>query len=89
MTGSGSTDLKRHLAGERLTLGQAVRAKCAECMCNYTDGRNDCGLKECPLYPYHPYNPSRRHFRQGKSLADTFAPIEGDMGEMMALEGTA
>lgn len=86
MTGAGSTDLKRHMAGETLTLAQAVRAKCADCCGNYADGRNDCGLKECPLYPYHVYNPARRHFRQGKSQADMIAPTEGDMGEIAALE---
>lgn len=89
LTGSGSTDLKRHLAGEPLTLGQAVRAKCCECMCNYVDGRQSCEMPDCPLFPFHPYNAARRHFRQGKAQADMIAPTEGDMSEIAALEGMA
>ena len=66
MTGIGSTDLKRHLAGEDLTPLQAIKAKCADCTGNYADGRVSCELKECPLFSYHPYNPSRKKTRQGK-----------------------
>jgi hypothetical protein len=66
VTGAGSTDLKRHLAGKDLTPLQAIKAKCADCTANYTDGRVSCELKECPLFPYHPYNPSRRRSRTGK-----------------------
>jgi len=89
MTGSGSSDLRRHLAGETLTLAQAVKAKCAECMCNYVDGRQSCELHECPLFPFHPYNAARRHFRQQKSQAGIISHAERDMGEIVALEGTA
>ena len=49
MTGMGSTDLKRHLAGMDLTAMQAIRAKCADCTGNYADGRISCELPECPL----------------------------------------
>lgn len=86
MTGIGSSDLKRHLAGETLTLSQAVRAKCCDCMAGYVDGRVSCEMPECPLYPYHAYNEARRHFRQTKSQADMMAPAEGDMAEIGSLE---
>ena len=66
MTGAGSADLKRHLAGEDLTPFEAIRAKCADCSGNYADGGECCELKECPLFPYHPYNLSRRRSRTGK-----------------------
>ena len=59
MTGVGSSDLKRHLEGKRLTRGQAINAKCADCMRNYADGRECCTIPECPLYPYMPYNPAK------------------------------
>lgn len=59
MTGIGSSDLARHLKGETLTIGQAVRAKCADCMGNYADGRQSCEMPECPLFPFHRYNPNR------------------------------
>ena len=60
MTGIGSTDLKRHLAGEVLTPLRAIQAKCADCTGNYADGRVSCELAECPLFQYHPYNLARR-----------------------------
>jgi hypothetical protein len=60
MSGAGSTDLKRHLARKDLTAMQAIRAKCADCTGNYADGRVSCELPECPLSPFHHYNPSRR-----------------------------
>jgi hypothetical protein len=66
MTGAGSTDLTRHLAGKDLTALQAIRAKCADCTGNYADGRVSCELPECPLFPFHPYNESKRRSRKGK-----------------------
>jgi len=41
--------------GDRLTQRQAILAKCAECMGNHIDGRIDCQMPECPLYPFMPY----------------------------------
>lgn len=51
----GRKHLIRHLKGERLTLKQAVIANCFGCMGYYVDGRNDCGMPECPLYGWMPY----------------------------------
>lgn len=84
MTGAGSSDLRRHLAGESLTLSQAVKAKCCNCMAGYVDGRISCELKECPLWPFMPYNEARRHFRQGKSQADMIRPAEENMAGLAA-----
>jgi len=89
MTGAGSRDLKRHLAGKILTPSEAIKAKCCDCMAGYVDGRVSCELKGCPLWPYMPYNPSRRHFRQGKSQADMIRPADENMAEIAALEGMA
>lgn len=55
----GNTLLKKHLNGERLTRGQAIVAKCADCSGYYVDGLKNCGVPECPLCPYMPY--SRSH----------------------------
>lgn len=55
MTGKGSTQLAAYLAGKRLTQRGAILAKCCDCMANYADGRRDCGMAECPLYPWMPY----------------------------------
>lgn len=47
---------KYQIDGERLTLRQAVLATCAECMGRYADGRLDCKIPECPLYPWMVYS---------------------------------
>jgi len=36
-------------------LKQRLLAKCADCMNLYADGRLDCGIEECSLYPLMPY----------------------------------
>ena len=47
--------LHRYQMGERLTPGQTFRAKCCECMGDFVDGRMDCEIPECPIYPFMPY----------------------------------
>ncbi len=54
-TSSGKTFLLKHLYGDFLTRDQAIRAKCCDCMGYYIDGRTDCELPDCPLYPFMPY----------------------------------
>ena len=34
---------------------EAISLKCEECMNEYIDGRRDCEIPLCPLYPYMPY----------------------------------
>lgn len=63
MAGRGTAYRKRHLEGAKLTPGQAIAAKCSDCMCDYTDGRVDCGIKLCPLYPWMPYTATPREKR--------------------------
>jgi hypothetical protein len=60
MTGIGSSLLSDHRAGEDLSPGQAIKAKCADCMGNYADGRVSCEMPGCPLWPFHPYNPNKK-----------------------------
>jgi hypothetical protein len=43
------------LAGEDIGRADAVVAKCAECCGGYQDGKVDCGVSLCPLYPWMPY----------------------------------
>lgn len=54
-TSSGKRFLLKHLRGGTLTRDQAIKAKCADCSGYYIDGRIDCELRECPLYPFTPY----------------------------------
>jgi hypothetical protein len=52
----GKNELIRHYQGKRLTLSEAVKANCYECMGYYDGGAEDCGVPSCPLYPYAPYS---------------------------------
>jgi len=51
----GKTLLLKHLDGSRLTARQAVIAKCCDCMGYHADGRVDCQMPSCSLYPFMPY----------------------------------
>lgn len=45
----------RYLKGGELTIDEAVRARCYDCMTYYADGAGDCRMPECSLYPYMPF----------------------------------
>ncbi len=51
----GRSEFCGYLRGKNITRGQAVRAKCYDCMWFYGDGLVDCKIKRCPLYPFMPY----------------------------------
>ena len=51
----GKTNLVKNWKVERLTQRQAILAKCADCLCCHVDGRLDCKMPHCPLYPFMPY----------------------------------
>lgn len=57
---SGRRELVSYLEGKPITRVQAIKALCYECMGYYSDGREDCGCTECPLYPFTPYSKDRR-----------------------------
>jgi len=59
VTSRGTRVYEKYLRGERITRGEALAAKCAECMGGYVDGRRDCRVELCPLYPYMPYRKDR------------------------------
>lgn len=52
--------LKKYLSGEVLGNAPAIKAKCCECSGNYVDGKKDCEVYTCPLYPYMPYGKMRK-----------------------------
>lgn len=59
----GKTHLERYLEhGEVLPRGSAIKAKCYDCSAYYSDGREDCRVHTCPLYPYSPYGKFRRRY---------------------------
>ena len=52
---AGKGHLLRHLKGDKLTQRQGILAKCCDCMGYHADGREDCLMKSCSLYPWMPY----------------------------------
>jgi len=55
----GRNQYIRFLDGERLTQKQAILAKCFECCNGFIDGREDCEMSDCSLYPLMTYNPNK------------------------------
>ena len=51
----GKIELRKHESGQRLTYKDMVLAKCYECCAGYTDGKRDCEIPGCPIYPKMPY----------------------------------
>lgn len=45
----------RFLNGERLTQREAILAKCYDCTSGHSDGKYDCEVPTCSLYPLMPY----------------------------------
>lgn len=48
------------MSENRLTRGQAIRAKCLDCCCGHSAEVRKCTATDCPLWPY----------RMGKEVAD-------------------
>ena len=68
MSGKGSADLEAYGAGKTLTRDRTIKAKCYECMADYHDGRMDCKIPKCPLYPFMPYRGKREEWTPSKGL---------------------
>jgi len=51
----GKTFYINYLSGKKITQRQAILSKCYECCCYYADGRRDCLMSDCALYPWMPY----------------------------------
>jgi len=51
----GKKELLKHLDGQTISARQAIIAKCYECNGYYADGKADCKMPDCPLYPYMIY----------------------------------
>ncbi len=68
ISAQGRTELLRHLEGKVITLRQAVKGKCYECMGYYADGKRDCQIPDCPLYPWMPFKAGG--VRKSKTLSD-------------------
>jgi hypothetical protein len=62
---TGVNELIAHENGEKLGRKDAMLAKCAECMAQFADGRFDCEIPKCPLYPWMPYLGEKRPLSEG------------------------
>ena len=54
-TNPGARYYLKHKNGERLSSRQRIIAHCYTCMAKYADGKVDCGINDCMLYPIMPY----------------------------------
>ncbi|KQC08181.1 MAG: hypothetical protein APR62_05220 [Smithella sp. SDB] len=54
-TARGQKELLKHLTAEKLTFRQAIYAKCYDCTNYFSDGKQDCKMTACPLYPFMAY----------------------------------
>jgi hypothetical protein len=66
MKARGGKELNKYLNGGKLSLKQMILAKCFECCGNYADGKDDCELSDCPLYPIMPYGVVWKGRKKGK-----------------------
>ena len=60
-TAQGKKELIKYLEGGRLTRKEAMLAKCFECCLGYADGKTDCRVPSCPLYPFMPFAPVHKN----------------------------
>ena len=51
---TGRKEYIRFLQGKKITRNEAIAAHCYECMGHYVDGREDCTIGTCSLYPFSP-----------------------------------
>jgi len=70
LQGQGRKELIKHLEGGRLTVRQAMLAKCYDCMGFYGDGKVDCQIPACPVYMYMPYRDNPDPRRKSKTMTD-------------------
>lgn len=56
----GKKEIVKHLSGKKITMLQAIKAKCYDCMGYYSDGKMDCQIPSCSLYPFMPYQEGGR-----------------------------
>ena len=60
----GRRQMLKHLEGGRNTKDGAILAFCYMCMGYCADQIVDCETLNCPLYPFHPYNPNRQKMKR-------------------------
>lgn len=69
-TARGQKELVKHLEGQKLTMKQAIYARCYDCCGFFSDGKVDCAMTHCPLYPFMAYNANRVKKVTGRIMTD-------------------
>ena len=74
-TAQGKSEYLEYLKnGQKLSPLKAIKANCYQCMNSYLDGKDDCQIPDCPLYPYMPYRKDKakvKRARSGKTTRST------------------
>ena len=83
-TARGKKELLKHLEGGRLTLRQATLAKCYDCLCYMVDGRQDCKMPSCCLYPFMTFNQDKSKRASRTMSEDHKAKLKAARGQNMA-----
>lgn len=65
---AGRTELIKYLEGGQISKQQAIKGKCYECMNAFADGRQDCKIYSCPLYPFMTY--TSKPYLKNKALSE-------------------
>lgn len=52
---------------QRLSPLKAIKANCYQCMNSYMDGKVDCRVADCPLYPFMPYRKGIEKIKRARS----------------------
>ena len=78
----GRQDLIAHLEGKPLCASKALKAKCYDCMGFFADGRIDCAMPDCPLYPFMIYNPNKSKRRTKTFSEEQKANLSERMSKM-------
>lgn len=73
VTSRGKTQMLRHLNGEKLTRNQSISAKCFDCMGWYQDGRLDCRMPNCPLFPFRSYKEASKPVLRSPAMCTDIA----------------
>lgn len=70
----GKSDYVKFLKGKRLSMAASIRATCYSC--NNLDDKEYCKVDNCPLSPYHPYNPNRRNYIEKGKHGNSSIPAD-------------
>lgn len=63
----GKRHMISYLEGKRLSPSQAILANCYQCLGFYIDGKQDCEIPDCPLYPFMPYRKGVEKVKRARS----------------------